>query len=280
MHYKKGNCEMKSKVRILSCYLIAFIIIGLGCINKHYEVYSQNSFRVPILEFHNITPKFDFANRYMDITPANFIKDLKYFKDNGYTTITFDELEKSKNGSFQLPKKPIILTFDDGYESFYKYAFPVLKQFNMKANLNIIVSSVGEKKSEVSFVTWDEIKEMTISGLVELGSHTYGLHSKTLLQQKTTETKDQYFDRVYNDFLESRMKIFTNTYIETDIFCFPFGEKNKTLINAAKKAGFKVLLTSDRGIYNSISSLSYVHRFEVNGLLTSKHLVSKICMLQ
>lgn len=271
---------MKFKVRIIFCYLIAFNIIGLGCLNQRHEVYSQNNFRVPILEFHNITPDVEFPNRYMDITPENFIKDLRYFKANGYTTISFKELEESKDGKSELPRKPIIMTFDDGYESFYKYAFPILKQLNMKANLNIIVSSVGEKKPKISFVTWNQINEMLVSGLVEIGSHTYGLHSKTLLERGTNETEEHYFNRVYDDFLESRIKIFENTFINTDIFCFPFGEKNKTLIKAAKKAGFKVLLTSDRGIYNSISSLSYIHRFEVNGLLTPKHLISRIFILQ
>ena len=122
----------------------------------------------PILEYHQVTdapldPYFEIYN----VPPAEFAAQLDYLQSEGYTTITLQDFMRVVHGKGKLPDKPIILTFDDGYEDNFSEMFPILKAHGMKAVVYVITNQVGQK----NYLKLDELKEMQHYG-IEIGSHT------------------------------------------------------------------------------------------------------------
>ena len=121
---------------------------------------------VPVLNYHQIN---DTENNALTVKVEQFDKQMQYLADNGYHTITpADMLDCWENGK-QLPDKPVIITFDDGYRDNYINAFPILEKYGLKASIFLITDYVSLYPN---YVTWDMAKEMQESGLIDLESHT------------------------------------------------------------------------------------------------------------
>src|SRR5205085_6242065 len=102
------------------------------------------------------------------VTPKAFAQQMAYLVSGGYTTVTLDDVIQAVLTGKALPQRPVVLTFDDGYEDFYTAAFPVLEQDGLKATSFIITGRVGMS----DYLTWDQMKAMQASGLVQFESHT------------------------------------------------------------------------------------------------------------
>ncbi len=137
------------------------------------------SVAVPILMYHHLTED---AKSTTEITPESFEEQLALMRDMGYTSILFSDLFDYVEKGIDLPEKPVVITFDDGYLSNYTLAFPLLQKYNMKATMFVIGSSVGDthyKNTDIEITphfTYEQAKEMQQSGLVDIQSHTYDMH--------------------------------------------------------------------------------------------------------
>ena len=122
---------------------------------------------IAILEYHMVDPR-DKEDAYVyNVPPEEFRMQLDYLQQQGYTTITMLEFMKAKKGKMTLPEKPIILTFDDGYDDNYNYMLPILEAHGMKATMYMVTNDIGQP----GYLTWDQLREMQDRG-VEIGSHT------------------------------------------------------------------------------------------------------------
>lgn len=145
-------------------------------------------FGVPVLMYHEFVTQEDLdsgiAFDEYAIYYHEFEHDLQWLRQNGYTTITVQELALYLNGQGEVPEKPVILTIDDGKLGVYKNAFPLLQKYDMKAVLSVIgteICAASEApelrfESPAPYCTWAELAEMSASGHVEIASHSYGLH--------------------------------------------------------------------------------------------------------
>lgn len=125
---------------------------------------------VPILMYHhvaNIFPTMNLLDRSLTVTPTMFSAQLDYLKKMGYHTITLNQIMDALYYGGPLPKKPIILTFDDGYDDAYNYAYPILKAHGYSGMFYIITGKVGWRGQ----ATWDQLKQMLANGM-QIGSHT------------------------------------------------------------------------------------------------------------
>jgi peptidoglycan/xylan/chitin deacetylase (PgdA/CDA1 family) len=124
-----------------------------------------------ILVYHSIEPKSEKKESKMQehyhIYPENFRAQMQYLKDNGYTPIPMKVYLDHLKHDTEIPKKAVVLTFDDGWKNQYDYAYPILKEFGYTGTFYIIAKSVGAK----SYVSWDNIKEMKQAGM-DIQSHT------------------------------------------------------------------------------------------------------------
>jgi peptidoglycan/xylan/chitin deacetylase (PgdA/CDA1 family) len=181
---------------------------------------------VPILMYH-VTKGPPAGTPYPDlwVKPADFKGQMQWLADNGYTGITMAQLFKYWDQGFKLPAKPVVLTFDDGYPSQYKYARPVLAAHHWPGVLFLELSNVGSPDTGLRAYM---IKAMIASGW-ELGSHTI-THpdlttiSATQLEQETAG---------------ARKAISKKFGVPVDFFCYPAGKYDDTVIAAVKAAGYK-----------------------------------------
>lgn len=230
---------------------------------------------IPVLTYHHFQDNFPVEKSASICTPENFKKHMKYLNDIGYNTITFSDLEKAKNGEINLPSNPIIISIDDGYLSAYTCAYPILKELNMKANLNIVVSQVGKTPGDYPHFDWNQGREMLESGLIEIGSHTYDLHSSRIFKMPGEKEQD-YYNRLLKDFSLSKSEIGDNLCIDTPILCLPYGYKNGLILQAAKNSGFNTILTLQKGINYFGEKFDYIKRININGNDIPQDIIKKI----
>ena len=121
---------------------------------------------VPVLMYHECSDDV-WGLEYLFVSPASMRQQLLYLKENGYDTIFFSDLDHLQDYD-----KPIILTFDDGYNGNYDELYPLLKEFNMKATIFVVADHIGDTNR----LTAAQIKEMSDSGLVSIQSHTSSHH--------------------------------------------------------------------------------------------------------
>jgi len=202
-----------------------------------------------ILMYHMIKEPIKNAKfNKLRVSPKIFEWQIRYLKNNGFTFLTMKELIEKKDN---LPKKVIVITFDDGYEDNYLNAFPILKKYNAKATIYLVVDrhnrewsskkkahhNSGELKNE-SKLKDEQIKEMLKSGLIEIGSHT--ITHPNLLKLYYNSSKEE---------IEKSKEILEKTFnIECVSFCYPFGLFKNEDVDIVKNAGYLSATTTNKGI--------------------------------
>src|SRR5207245_385131 len=124
----------------------------------------------PIVMFHyigSLPPNPDIFRKDLTASVDLFEGVLRYLTDQQATSVTLDDLTDHWAGGPELPKRSVILTFDDGYADAYDYAFPLLKQYGMVGTFYIITDFVGRP----GYLSWDQIAEMDAAGM-SIGAHS------------------------------------------------------------------------------------------------------------
>lgn len=245
------------------------------------------SISVPILMYHHISEKPSSWGAYV-ISPAQFEQDLDFLKQNGYTTVTTKQLIDFEANQTPLPKKPVLITFDDGYESFYAYAFPLLKSHQYTAVFSVIgsevdrYSAINDHNLSYSNCTWSQLQELYQSGIVELGNHTYNLHK--FGQRKGCmimpgENKESYREMLKLD-LEKMQLAFQKHNISTNIFTYPFGKKCESAAQVVEELQFQISFgcaEKNNVLYgNSLEELNCLNRFNRSYQKSAQSILSSL----
>ncbi|BDH80416.1 polysaccharide deacetylase family protein [Lactococcus lactis] len=211
-----------------------------------------NENQLPILMFHYVTSRADqLPQDSNNINIVTFENELKALKEKGYTTVSGSDAEKILTTKEKPSDKMVWLTFDDGSVTMYTEIFPLLKKYNMHATNFIITGYVN--KGQGGILTWEQIKEMKASGLVDFGSHTVSHPDlgKLTLEAQRTELE------------QSKADLDKNLDQKTDIICYPAGGYNQNTLNLANELGYKFGLL-DPGRNGAIA----IAAKESDGLLT------------
>jgi len=240
--------------------VVIFIIIGIFYLLQTHQSSNQaenQTVKVPIIMYHKITQDEGILGDY-SITPTEFKDDLQYLKENGYHTITMSELIDFIAGNTVLPDNPIILTFDDGYFSDYKYAFPLLKEYDMKAVFSIIgkitddYTQEGRQDILYPHITWPMVIEMVESGHAELQNHGYNIHGQNGgargAKQRIGESDEAYKTRLSADLNLFQERTLEMTGIMPTTFTYPFGAYSQTSDDILRSLGFSASLTCNERI--------------------------------
>jgi peptidoglycan/xylan/chitin deacetylase (PgdA/CDA1 family) len=193
---------------------------------------------VPILMYHHIEQltgdhATDAEYQQLFVAPQAFREQVAYLKDNGYHTITFAELVGAFNGEVTLPDKPVIITFDDGWDDIYNEAYPILREHGMRATFFISTNWIDNLEGVVS---WPQLEEMSAGGM-EFGSHSF-THPYL-----TTADPDW---RKY-ELEESKAALERHTGKTITALAYPYGLYDDTVIQAVKDAGYLTACTIDPG---------------------------------
>ena len=166
---------MKKVLKALGIILIILIIIisilfayDRITIDNQYNI-SEKNLLIPIIIYHDIVEnEEDIQYDYMQTTYNTFKKQIIGLMKIGYKPITYKDLIEYSKGEKNIYKKSFIITFDDGYEGVYKYAFPFAVENNIPITSFLINCDVGTP----GYYTWDQAREMDKSGLVSIYSHS------------------------------------------------------------------------------------------------------------
>ena len=261
--------------------LAGLIIISLGKMSSPVSGGGTESYEVPVIMYHAVMENPSRSGKYV-ITPELLRKDIEYILTEGYTPVFISDLINYVYSDSPLPEKPIVLTFDDGYYNNYLYAYPITKEYNVKAVISIIgkytheQSLSGEKQAEsYSHVSWDQLREMTASGLWEVQNHTYDMHTTgkqngiLAVEAKTDEKKN---DIIKEDILKLQDLIKENLGTVPDTFTYPFGSYDENTKKLIESLGFRASLSCIEGI-NEIykgGNLHLLYRYNRPATLSTK----------
>jgi len=188
----------------------------------------QSGQGVPVLLYHSVAYE---KNNPVRIPAEKLDEELKYLKDNGYYTITMDDLYSYLTNNTPVPKKSVVLTFDDGYADNYTAMFPIMKKYGFRATIFVIIAYIDKSPN---YLTAAQLKEMQAYGM-DIGSHTVD-HNKLIELPK---------DQQLQELIDS--KAFLQTLLDKKInyIAYPYGSYNKDTVEYAKEAGYTMAFTTD-----------------------------------
>ena len=200
--------------------------------------FADKSLNVAILCYHNLNPTVPGS---MNMTPSKFEAEMKWLKDNGYNFIPLKMVVEYLQGKrTSLPDKAVVLTADDGWQSQYTYMYPIIKKYNIPATFFIYPGTISEGKHAM---TWDELKELQKTGLIDIQGHTFS-HPNFKLERKV-RTEAQYDKFVENELANSKKVLEDKLGVKITLLAWPFGIYNPYLEDQAAKAGYTMAFTID-----------------------------------
>ena len=224
---------------------------------------------VPILMWHNLAEE---SSGDMTISVSAFRAQIEALYDAGFETVSLQQLYDYVHYGTELPEKPIVLTFDDGYFSNYEYAFPILQEYGMQATIFAIGVSVGKdtyKDTDHAMTPHfgaDEAREMVDSGLISIQSHTFDMHQWPPFEDGNTQVRETllpfdgeseaYYEMaVEADFIKSRELLESITGEPVNALAFPEGAYVTLTQNALRSAGVELTFTTVRAVNTVVKGL-------------------------
>jgi peptidoglycan/xylan/chitin deacetylase (PgdA/CDA1 family) len=219
---------------------------------------------IPALTYHDIVLKKN--GDAFAITAAELRRQLDYLARAGYHPISLRALERAGQGKEALPAKPVLLTFDDGYESYYDIAYPMLRERGFPSVISPVTSWIDQRSepeyTSAQFMTWDQLRALAHSPLVEVLSHTDDLHRNVvanpfgarmpavtarLYDPKTGsyETEAAHRARIRADLARSVARIKEELGIAPVGITWPYGRYDGPALAAAAELGMRLYLTLD-----------------------------------
>lgn len=241
---------------VLTVICIFFI---LGSCSESSEPLPKVRGKVLVLMYHRIVDG-EPANEY-ERSVSDFEGDLKFIKENNLNILSFNDLQTiSKSGRMPLGNS-VILTFDDGDQSWYNYVKPLLTEYKMKATFFLWVYMIGQN----SFLTWDQVEEMsryTLAGGEHpfiFGSHSYS-HAFLLQRKDGFATIEEYHLFLDYELGQSKAIIEEHVPFKVDAFSFPYGDGagDPEILAAISSNGYKFARTSRWGNIPTVSSLNFL----------------------
>ena len=258
------------KKMIIVCMVLVVIAIIIGIIFRQKKENKRADVRIPILLYHNFVttvPDSDPDNFNYINTPQSFEENIKTFLENGYTIISMKELALADNGKMELPSKPIVITFDDGYYSNYEYIYPILKQYNVKASIFIVTDKIGQEIDDIKYLGWEECLEMQNSGIVEIGSHSkkHVFYDKRSVRELRDDVKESY--KEIEEHLGKQ---------DLKIFAYPYGAYTNETVRTLKNNGIDFQIY-DIGMNNFKDfDRNAIKRINIPCEMTGKEIIAEI----
>ena len=271
--------ERSNTVMVIKCFKSLFLLIFLITITD-VAVAEEHHFLA--LNYHDIVKANSAKSSLnaMDVSIDHFEEHLVWLKKNSYKIVSVQNVLDAAAGKNSIPDKSVLLTFDDGYQSFYTKVFPVLKKYHYPATVALIGTWIDgidtPDESGKQLLTWGQVREMVKSGLVEIATHTYDLHKSavanpqgddqaatvTRLYDRATgnyETEEQYRERIHLALMKSAEFIFQHTGVWPRVMVWPYGEYNDIALEAAHEAGISMTMGLIDG-FNTVADIDMLRR--------------------
>lgn len=224
------------------------LFVLLMCVTL-YHVSGETKPKLPdtgvvVLGYHHLLRDEEnkkFRDNPSVLSVAAFERQMSFLHEAGYHTATLPQLQEYVEGKIQLPHRTVVLTFDDGYRSNYRYAYPILKKYGYTATIFAIGDAIQDRNSgfhpdELDYISRDDMPKY--ADVFDIQSHTYAMHNKTLwLSNMIMKPKAA----VLADLLKSK-EMFHARY-----FAYPYGSYTAETVKMVKQAGYELAFTTKYG---------------------------------
>jgi peptidoglycan/xylan/chitin deacetylase (PgdA/CDA1 family) len=193
--------------------------------------------QIRVLIYHRVRRKDESSDPTgIAVSDTTFHRQMELLDRWGYISITFDDYRLFLEGKLNLPKRCVIITFDDAYEDIYIHAYPILKKFGMKAVVFVvgdlsITSNVWDenKGGKLQLLNMQQLLELHVAGF-EIGSHTLSHPNLTLLTK----------GKAWQEIVRSRMMLEILLNAKVRSFAYPYGLLNDALKKMVADAGYDI----------------------------------------
>lgn len=231
---------------------------------------AAKSFGMPVLVYHRFGPA---ATDSMTVTTAEFTAQVKWLNDHNHPVVPLRDLIDFLHARRPTPPPAgaVAITVDDGHKSVYEEMLPIIHQYQIPVTLFIYPSAI----SNASYaLTWEQLRELHATGLVDIQSHTYW-HPHFAREQRTSSPAD-YEKLVRMQLRKSKSVLESRLGIPVDMLAWPFGIHDPWLATEARKAGYLAAFTIERRHVHESEEMMALPRY----LMASGHsielLVGKI----
>ncbi|CAB3708816.1 poly-beta-1,6-N-acetyl-D-glucosamine N-deacetylase PgaB [Achromobacter denitrificans] len=278
---------LRTHTRVLLAGLLLLVILVLTACAKDIPVYTPPSERAvaPVdqpwvsgqflaLAYHDVEDE-DPDQGFLSVRTDRLVEQLAWLRENGYQAVSVDQILEAGDGGKPLPDRAVLLSFDDGYRSFYTRVLPILKAYRWPALLapvgmwmdtpaNRQVDFGGSPQPRDRFLDWNEIREISRSGLVEIAAHTDASHYGALAnpqgntepaaairaydsRNRQYETEAQFQARMGRDVAAITDKIRRVTGKAPRVWVWPYGAEGGSTLKIAGEHGYRLALTLEDG---------------------------------
>jgi peptidoglycan/xylan/chitin deacetylase (PgdA/CDA1 family) len=206
------------------------------------------------------------------VTPEAFEEQLRYLKDGGFYSVSWEQWQMARSQRKPLPGRGVMITFDDGYLDFFQYAWPLLKQYGFTATVFIVADQIGKTNiwdqafgEELPLMGWPEIHHLQGEG-IEFGSHSTAHHALTALSNED----------LVRDLARSRAILQQGLGAPTRVIAYPHGDFNPIVEHFAGGCGYTFGVTCRAGSSQFNDSILALPRIEVMGSSTLREFVNSL----
>lgn len=258
----------------------------------------KNMNEFTVLSYHEVASKGETLDSSYTVSPEHFKEQTEWLLQNGFHFISVQDILDYRNHAKKLPNKAVLMTFDDGYQSVYANAFPILKQHKIPFVIALVgtwmksddkVDFAGHKIDRDKFMSQKEIQEMVKSGLVEVASHSYASHNGILgnpqgntqpslttrqyfADTKQYEDETSYKQRIHKDLAKNNQFLEQYTGQKPRVMVWPYGHYNIETRRIAEELGMPIGLTLDDGSNTKNTPLWGLRRILVDHKFTLRDL--------
>lgn len=247
---RTGNLSTTRGSRFFSfAVVLVFLLVSVAPVLAARPIPAWN--RLAVLVYHHIE---DPATSDVSCTPSGFAAQMEALLAAGYTPLSLDQTRQYLLGTLRGVKKPVFITFDDGYASLYAHALPVARRLQFPMTVFMVTNRMGRKPQFSRYLSEGEIREMADSGWFSFGSHTHDLHVPLVTILKAfRKTPNPVLAYLREDLVMSRRRLQQVAGRNILALAWPYGKHTPETRKVAREAGFTLQFTSVHG-YNEPGS--------------------------
>jgi peptidoglycan/xylan/chitin deacetylase (PgdA/CDA1 family) len=258
-------------IRARRLWLRASVLVYMLAVGLNLTHAGEESFRV--FSYHDVVlSRGELAED--SVTLDHLVNQFEWLLAHDYHPVSVTDILNARAGKSSLPSKPVLLTFDDGYVSFYDYVLPLLKAYQYPAVLALVGSWMETAPNETvaygregmprsSLLSWEQVREIESDGLVEIASHSFDLHREVIAtpqgnglaaatslkynkKTKQYETQEAYRRRIQLDMEKAQANFEERLGHPVRVIVWPYGRYTDIAVEAAVEEGFGMALTLNR----------------------------------
>lgn len=229
--------------------------------------------RLAVLVYHHIQPR---VTSDVSCTPEQFAEQMQALLAAGFTPLSLIETRQFLAGTLDV-KKPLLITFDDGYASLYHFALPVAKRYRIPMTIFMITARAGRRMQFARYLDDRQMRDMVASGYFDFGSHTHDLHTDTLAIYNAFagHPENPVLHLLQRDLRISASRLEAILGKRPVALAWPYGKFNQRFSTIARNAGFKLHFTSIHGYNESGANPYAIKRIPVTSRDTAESVVRK-----